>query len=589
MTDETMPTRDNGEHGAALIMALLTLALLLALTMGMSLTAISELGVSSTYGTQTVALEAAEAGLNHAASLVSNYTGSDFTALLALRPTAPTGADYMTWTNPFGSANAGNFAAGSVMMDMENSTRGYQLRDGVSGAVVPDVFYRVSLIDDEPTTSTAVVKVPNFNPASYSETTGTNANNAAIDKNNRLVVYSTGTYANASVTLEGWVAFLPFPALSANQNIEISGNSQITGAYGGVHSNQNIVETGNGWWVEQTVTATGTLTGDYAGQVGGYYGGNQPPLELPPFVTREPLVAGDPYTAPRLQDFLIRRADTLLIDPNFADGAHSTDPNDVGSPATRQLRSVANRLNIDYAQLAAQLDSNPGTGNVQQTTAVAISVTRSVSGDFNSSGIPVKLADPTNVGWNYGAGTWGIVTTAAGASAGGHTVYAIGRNNYDTSNQNLNSSGSSTANGGNILLNGNVGGSGAPIAVTMFSTGSIEVRGNVNITSNLLDLPTGFLPPFVTPDILMMAVEDIWVNGDFSASISFTGVSFAGEAVKLSGNGSINGQMIAFNWPHVTGSPVDGLNVVTGNFQLTLNQGDSIGRVKLYSWRQIKR
>jgi len=29
--------------------------------------------------------------------------------------------------------------------------------------------------------------------------------------------------------------------------------------------------------------------------------------------------------------------------------------------------------------------------------------------------------------------------------------------------------------------------------------------------------------------------------------------------------------------------------VVTGNFQLTLNDGDSIGKVKLYSWRQIKR
>ena len=153
----------------------------------------------------------------------------------------------------------------------------------------------------------------------------------------------------------------------------------------------------------------------------------------------------------------------------------------------------------------------------------------------------------------------------------------------------MNSAGTSTANGGNILLNGNVGGAGAPLAVTMFTTGSIEVRGNVNITSNLLDLPTPFLPPFVTPDILMMAVEDIWVNGDFAANIAFTGVSYAGEAVMLSGSGSINGQMIAFNWPHVDDSPIDALNVVTGSFQLTLNNGDSIGRVKLYSWRQIKK
>jgi hypothetical protein len=578
MTDQTMQTRDNGERGAALIMALLTLALLLALTMGISLTAISELGVSSTYSSQTIALEGAEAGLNHAASLVSNYKGADFTALLALRP-SPLSTDYMTGNNPFVTANAASFATGCVMIDPEIPARGFQLRDGVTGAVVPDVYYRVSLIDDEPTTSTAVVKVPNFNPAGYSEMTGVNPNDAAIDKNNRLVIYSTGTYANASVTLEGWIAFLPFPALSANQNIEISGNAQITGAYGGVHSNGSIVENGSGWWVEQTVTATGTLTGDFVGQVGGYYGGNQPPLELPPFVTRDPLVAGDPDTEPRLQDFLIRRADILLIDPNFADGAHSTNENDGGSPRTRQLKRVANRLNIDYAQLAAQLNDNPAAPSITQPNPVAISVTRAVSGDYNSAGIPTKLADASVVGWAYSSSTWGILTNAAGANAGGHTVYAIGTNNYSNG----------APNGGNILLNGNVGQSGPPLAVTMFTTGSIEVRGNVNITSNLLDLPTGFLPPFVTPDILMMAVEDIWVNGDFAANISFTGVSYAGEAVKLSGSGSINGQMIAYNWPNVPTSPVDGLNVVTGNFQLTLNDGDSIGKVKLYSWRQIKR
>ena len=578
MTDETMQTRDNGERGAALIMALLTLALLLALTMGISLTAISELGVSSTYSSQTIALEAAEAGLNHTASLVSNFQGADFTTLLALRPT-PLSTDYMTGNNPFVTANAASFAPGCVMIDPENLARGYQLRDGVTGAVVPDVYYRVSLIDDEPTSSTAVVKVPNFNPANYKEATGVNANDAAIDKNNRLVIYSTGTYANASVTLEGWIAFLPFPALAANQNIELSGNASITGAYGGVHSNGSIDSVGGSWWVEQTVTATGTLTGGYAGQVGGYYGGNQPPLDLPPFVTRDPLVAGGPATEPRLQDFLIRRSDTLLIDPDFANGAHGTNENDVGSPATRQLKSIANRLNIDYALLAAQLDENPGTGNVQQSDPIAIHVARSVSGDFNSAGIPTKLADPGDIGWSHSNSGWGIVPNADPGIAGGHTVYAIGTNNYNTN----------TANGGSILLNGNVGGNGAPVAVTMFSTGSIEVRGNVNITSNLLDLPTGFLPPFVTPDILMMAVEDIWVNGDYAANIAFTGVSFAGEAVKLSGNGSINGQMIAFNWPHVPDSPVDALNVVTGSFQLTLNDGDSIGKVKLYSWRQIKK
>src|SRR5689334_15513867 len=122
MKEAELSRQNNGERGAALIVALLSLALLLALTMGISLTAISELGVSNTYATQTVALQAAEGGLNHAASLVSNYTGADFTSLLALRPT-PLSTDYMIGNNPFVTANASSFAPGCVMIDNENASR----------------------------------------------------------------------------------------------------------------------------------------------------------------------------------------------------------------------------------------------------------------------------------------------------------------------------------------------------------------------------------------------------------------------------------------------------------------------------------
>ena len=89
----------------------------------------------------------------------------------------------------------------------------------------------------------------------------------------------------------------------------------------------------------------------------------------------------------------------MLIDPEFADGAHSTNENDTGSPTTRQLKNIANRLNIDYALLAAQLDSNPGSGNVQQSNPVAISITRSVSGNYNSPGIPTFQATRGVGGW----------------------------------------------------------------------------------------------------------------------------------------------------------------------------------------------
>jgi hypothetical protein len=576
-----MRTDKTNERGAALIMALLTLALLLAMAMGISLTAISELGVSRTYETQTTALQTAEAGLNHAASLVSNYTGADFSSLLQLRST-PLSTDYFEGNNPFTIANASYFASGSVMIPNETE-RGYQLRrDPTTNELVPDAYYRVSLIDDEPSTSAAQPRVPNFNPgAGYRELQAPDAANPSIDRNNRLVIYSTGTYLNASVTLEGWVAFLPFPALSANQNIEISGSANIRGAYGAVHSNGNMLERGASWRVEQTVTASGSLIGDYTGQVGGFYGGGQARLDLPEFVTRDPLTPGGPETPPRLQDFLIRRADVLLIDPGFADGAHENVPDQAsGNAATRELSQLAARLNVDYSALAAAMDSGANQGNnVQQNSAVAIRVARA---NPNAVGIPTRIANVSDIGWSYGGGLWGILTN--NNAAGGNNFYVIGRNNYPDS-----------PNGGNVVLNGNIGGNGAPLSVTIFTTGSILVTGNANISANLRNLQTPFLPPFVQIDALMFAVQDVQVRGDFNASIAFTGVTYAGEAVDLSGNGSINGQVIAYNFPNVPGSLVQGINgdpnanVITGSFELTLNNGNSVGRIKLFSWRQIKR
>jgi hypothetical protein len=146
-----------------------------------------------------------------------------------------------------------------------------------------------------------------------------------------------------------------------------------------------------------------------------------------------------------------------------------------------------------------------------------------------------------------------------------------------------------------VKITGNLGQGGAPVRVTILATGSIDIQGNPNMTANLTNLQTPLLPPFVQIDALMFAVEDVRVRGDFNAAISFTGITYAGEAVDLSGNGSINGQVIAYGNQNVAGSLVQGpnsdpnLNTITGSFELTLNNGNSVGRIRLFSWRQIKR
>jgi hypothetical protein len=269
-----------------------------------------------------------------------------------------------------------------------------------------------------------------------------------------------------------------------------------------------------------------------------------------------------------------------LIDPSFADGAHGQFPNGNGAAATQRLTSLAERLNVPYSSLAAALDNDSNNGNnVQQSSAVAITITRPSPG---AVGAATLVANLSTVGWSYSAGKWGISSN----SASGHTVYAVG----------VDRNGTNQANGGNVKLTGNVGSNGNPIAVTILTTGSIEIGGNANIVANLTNLQSPFLPPFVQINPLLVAVEDIQIRGDATIpQIEFNGVCFAGEQVDMSGNGSINGQVIVLGNADMSGSAVSWPNGVStrseisGSFQLTLNDGNSVGRIKLFSWRQIKR
>lgn len=593
MENEAIDVTRNDERGTALVMVLLILALLLTLVMASSLTAISESGVANTYGTQTIALQAAESGLNHAASLIMNYKGDNFTELLEDRYVIidedsgiekfyfpiessrfTTGAQMIVATNASGEpilADGGFLAA--------TETTGFPLRDA-NNSIVPGASYSVRLIDDEvnPNSPYQDLRVPNFNPAAgYQETTGSFPNDATKDQNHRLVIYSTGKYANSSVTLEGWVAFLPYPALAANGSIQVTGNAEISGAYGGVHSNMNL-SVGNSAEIEQSATAVGTATIANPNNVGGFSGGGQARLDIPEMVTTYDATT---QQSPRLRTFLVQQANVLLVDPSFANGAFEIENQGSGEQdPTQRLKKLAESLNVTYNSLAAALDSDTNQGNkVQQTGAVAIEISRATN-----PGTATKISSPSDVGWNYGNNKWGILTNDNGLKAGGKTYYVVGRDNYNTANP-----ASSTPNGGNVHLNGNVGSKDEPLKVTILATGSIEVNGTPNLKANLENLSTPLLPPFITINVLMVAVEDIVVQGDFDAKISFTGVSFAGEQVELSGNGSINGQVLSLGNMNVPNSPVNSnTNTVTGSFELTLNDGKSIGRISLYTWRQIK-
>ena len=571
MNNNTAIEHDNGERGAALVMVLLTLALMLALTMGISLTSISELGVSNSYTNQTKAFQAAEAGIHHSISLVKNFTNGssgdpNFTKLLALRGTV--NSNYLLGNNPF--TDSTKFATGCTMITnaVDASTQpilngagnpvGYQLRDA-SGNLVSGVYYSVHVIDDEKSSSGAAVKIPNFNPTGTWED-GT-AGGENTDNNNKIVVYSTGVYGSSSVTLEGWIGFMPYPALVAQQDIAVGGSSDIIGAYGGVHSNANLTVGANSN-IAQTATSTGTFTQTGSSTIAGFHAGGQAALYIPPFITKDPLTTGGANTTPRIQDYVIRRADTLLIDPNY----NSTTVDWQGQNGQQRSNALAARLNVDATSLWNAINStnqeNAITITRSCTTCTGTATTTSVSG----------------TGWKYTNGNgWDIQNSAVN----NHTFYVVGLDNYKTSSPTT-----SQANGGNVKITSNLGSDSNRIHITVLATGSIEVTGTPNFESNLTSLSTNALPPFVTINTIFMAVEDIKIRGDAGIPF-FSGIVFAGEQFDLSGNGSFDGQVISLSNLDVTGSPVN-TNSISGSFELTFNGGQAVGNVRLLSWRQIK-
>jgi hypothetical protein len=566
------------EKGTALVMSLLALALLLALAMGISLTASSELGVSNTYANQTLAFQAAEAGLNHAISLVTNFTGGDFTSLLKLRgdvtqarfpnnvfdPLRAPAAFYQAFDWSGDPAKAGQFAAGVEMIPAS----GRQLVDA-SGEPVPNAFYRVCIIDDEPPSraSSTNPTVPNFNPPATASWIESSSNDSSAtpyntDGNQRIVIYSVGNYGSASAIIEGWVGYLPYPALITNDDVRVWGNSQVIGTYGGVHSNSNL-DIGASAWIQQTATAAGTVNGADPNHVGGFYGGGQPVIDVPKFVTQDPVTPGGPPTSPRLQDYLIRQADIILVDPRFAENGAA-------------LQSLAERLNVSLASLQVALDQDSSRPGVQQSNPAAVQITRDITGNGMALSIPLS-----NTGWEYSSQNWNIKNT----SANGHTFYIVGEDKYKLSNPS-----SSQPNGGNVKITGNVGTNANPLQVTVLATGSIDVEGNPNLVANLRKLNTPELPPFVKVDVLFAAVEDVSIRGDAEVP-RFSGIIYAGEQIDLSGNGSFNGQVISYGNSNVNGSLVNSeTNTITGSFVLEFSEGrTAFGRVKLLSWRQIKK
>src|SRR5436853_3086453 len=369
------------------------------------------------------------------------------------------------------------------------------------------------------------------------------------------------------------MALLTYPSPLAQYNIKISVNSKITGAFGGVHSNRNLIVPnggGNSWHVEQTSTASGVIQPSVSAagppHTDGFVGQGQAQLYIPKFITTAPLTSGGPATSPRIPDYIIRKVDRLLMDPNYA------STNRTGETAQQRVNQLEARLNLTTNSLWTVMT----TGGADPNNEQAISITR----DTNGLGTPSLISSVSSTGWRYNNGNGGYWDVQS-SSVDNHSYYVIGLDNYNLSTPAL-----STANGGNVTLSSNAGTDNVPIHISILTTGSLELTGSPNFISQLNRVQTTELPPFVSPNFLFVSVEDVKIRGDASIP-RFRGVIFAGEQFDLSGNGAIDGQVISLSNTHLSGSPVSD-NSISGSFDLTFNGGQAVGRIMLMSWRQIK-
>ena len=182
-----------------------------------------------------------------------------------------------------------------------------------------------------------------------------------------------------------------------------------------------------------------------------------------------------------------------------------------------------------------------------------------------ASGYAIRTSDqtlqtPSTYGWSLSGTTW----SPSGAAAGNNQAYFA----Y-----------------GDMDINGGT------YTMTVVATGHYHVNGNAAFTpywagSRAIALP-GIQPPFAKIDLLFLAGTDFWMNGNASESITYNGVIYAGEQVKLLGNATFYGQVLAKD--RSSSDSYITADDVQGNFTLNFNNSTGVlGSITLIAWRQVK-
>ena len=219
------------EQGIALLTVIF--ALLLITVLGLALTAIGIRAVAITTNERqsTEVLYIADSGITHAKGVIL--------------PLSQAGVEFDT----FLTAGDGNSCTGDELSNLNALGVAPLPAPLVAGDAIPTagvIFppggrYMISVCDDDESTD---------NPPDL---------DLNDDTNGRIRVISTGLGRNNSTaTIEIIIAAIPLPAILVNGNLRISGNPEITGAAGAIHSNGTLDLDGTPC-VDQFISSSGPI------------------------------------------------------------------------------------------------------------------------------------------------------------------------------------------------------------------------------------------------------------------------------------------------------------------------------------------
>jgi hypothetical protein len=593
------------ESGVALVLVLIFLSLMLVLGLGVTMTGITEVSVGANEKLAAEAFDTADAGSIHAYELIRAMKG-DFTALLrGYDGKLKSGDEFQDWPGAVPLFNTSGVATSTTVPKMFDDTK----VNRISKQLCADSKYR-SLVRMDGRHFYELIAYDNGNdpyakitPSAFeinnepdvsSEvmTGGGNTGNPTADVDRRVLIRSIGyvmnrdtvigdfnpTNAVASSTVDIVLGMSPLPAVVTNSDLTIGNSSDVAGALGAIHANDDLIAQNAGnWSVSQSATWTNSDN-----VTPGVSGGE----------------AVNPTSSSHISGFTGTSGFINLPDLNpFKYVNHPTEPlsssdvifisSDTGiDNSSKPIHAEREVLFAMYPTLqAAVIGATTGThynGHIDHNYVVINN-----GGTFTATDL-----GGGNQSWTGTGAYSGLAVSLKGT--GDAVLDTIPNPTSSQTPRTLFYLGRPGA-GKTISFNGGTG------TATIVTNVSVYLNGNFSMNPDLILTPDT-QPPWDRANVLILAGEDVKGNGNPGST--FTGVIYGHEQFYFSGNASFTGQIIGYEAAFAYSSStlttstssksasdyVDAYDSeLTGNFTVTLNSLNGfLGNYSQIGWRQLR-